>query len=178
MPSAVSLICSKPRPITNSSSPVHEKFYRGKARMEWSEETAAGDDDDEESSSEAVKLEKRYSPSTATTINLLDERLIPYDLIMQLLERICFEDPAYFTYSSAVLIFMPGIAEIRRLNDLLMDHPAFNNQDFIIYPLHSTISSENQGAVFDIPPEGVRKIVIGAFVRTADARMQSLKHVV
>lgn len=143
---------------------MHEKFYRGKTRVDWSEETAAGDDDDEETSSEAVKLEKRYSPNTATTINLLDERLIPYDLIVLLLERICFEDPAYLDYSSAVLIFMPGIAEIRRLNDLLMDHPAFNNQGFIIHPLHSTISSENQGAVFDIPPPGIRKIVIGQFV--------------
>ena len=140
---------------------MNDKFHRGKAKVDWSEETAAGEDDDEESSSEAVKLEKRYSANTAATINLLDERLIPYDLIMRLLERICFEDPAYTTYSAATLIFMPGIAEIRRLNDLLMDHPAFGGQGFLVYPLHSTISSENQGAVFDIPPPGVRKIVIG-----------------
>ncbi|EEB87124.1 hypothetical protein MPER_15655, partial [Moniliophthora perniciosa FA553] len=29
-----------------------------------------------------------------------------------------------------------------------------------VYPLHSALSSENQSAVFDIPPPGIRKIVI------------------
>lgn len=141
---------------------VHEKFYRGKKRTEWTEETAANEDDDEESSSENVKLEKRYSANTGTTINLLDERVMLYDLIMRLLERICFEDESYASYSAAILIFMPGIGEIRRLNDLLADHPLFGTgQGFLVYPLHSTISSENQGAVFDIPPPGIRKIVIG-----------------
>jgi ATP-dependent RNA helicase DHX29 len=57
---------------------------------------------------------------------------------------------------------MPGMGEIRRLNDLLLEHPCFGLvEDFKIYPLHSTLSSENQSAVFDIPPPGVRKIVIG-----------------
>ncbi|KAI0932374.1 hypothetical protein AcW2_001025 [Taiwanofungus camphoratus] len=138
-----------------------DKFYRGKSRVEWSEDTAAGDDDDEEIPPENVKLEKRYSPSTVSTINLLDERVVPYDLIIRLLERICFEDPSYISFSSAILVFLPGMGEIRKLNDLLMDHPSFGSEDhFKIYPLHSTISSENQGAVFDIPPQGIRKIVI------------------
>ncbi|OBZ78804.1 putative helicase C15C4.05 [Grifola frondosa] len=138
-----------------------DKFYRGKARLDWSEDTAAGDDDDDETVQENVKLEKRYSPSTVSTINLLDERIVPYDLIVRLLERICFEDPDYIGYSPAILIFMPGMGEIRRLNDTLMEHPCFGSEDqFRIYPLHSTISSEQQGAVFDIPPPGKRKIVI------------------
>lgn len=110
---------------------------------------------------ENVKLEKRYSSNTAATINLLDERLIPYDLIIRLLERICFEDAEYKSYSAAVLVFMPGMGEIRRLNDMLNEHPMFGaSADFKIYPLHSTLSSENQGAVFDLPPIGTRKIVI------------------
>ncbi|KII93254.1 hypothetical protein PLICRDRAFT_35442 [Plicaturopsis crispa FD-325 SS-3] len=140
---------------------LHDKFYRSKNRTDWTEETApADDDDDDEAVHENVKLEKRYSAKTGSTINLLDERLIPYDLIVRLLERICFEDPAYASYSSAVLIFMPGMGEIRKLNDMLAEHPMFGGDDFRIYPLHSTLSSENQGAVFDIPPSGIRKIVI------------------
>ncbi len=140
-----------------------DKFYRNKAKLEWTEETAAGDDDDDDGAQqENVTLEKRFSPETISTVNLLDERLIPYDLIVRLLEKICFEDPSYESYSSAVLVFMPGMGEIRRLNDVLTDHRSFGSEDrFRIYPLHSTISSEQQGAVFDIPPPGVRKIVIG-----------------
>jgi ATP-dependent RNA helicase DHX29 len=110
---------------------------------------------------ESVKLEKRYSPSTTTTINLFDERLVPYDLIVRLLERICLEVTEYGVYSAAILIFMPGMGEIRRLNDILTEHPSFGSDDFKIYPLHSTLSSENQGAVFDVPPPNIRKIVIG-----------------
>ena len=102
---------------------------------------------------------------TANTINLLDERLVPFELIIRLLERVCLEDAEYAPYSSAVLVFMPGMGEIRRLNDLLTEHPVFGSEDhFKVYPLHSTISSEQQGAVFDIPPPGIRKIVIGPFI--------------
>ncbi|KAG6879737.1 hypothetical protein C0992_012340 [Termitomyces sp. T32_za158] len=140
---------------------MHDKYYQGKARLDWTEESPAGDDDDDETVQESIKLEKRYSSDVASTINLLDERLIPYDLIIRLLERICFDDPSNVLYSAAILIFMPGLAEIRRLNDILAEHPSFgDNHFFQIFPLHSTLSSENQGAVFDVLPEGVRKIVI------------------
>ncbi|KAJ7597184.1 P-loop containing nucleoside triphosphate hydrolase protein [Mycena floridula] len=137
----------------------HDKFYNSKNRVDWSEDLMAPDDDEPDAVQESVKLEKRYSSATAATINLFDERLIPYDLIIRLLEKICFEDAAYLPFSAAVLVFMPGLGEIRKLNDLLMEHTAFQNQNqFKIYPLHSSI--ENQGAVFDIPPFGVRKLVI------------------
>ncbi|KAJ7446519.1 P-loop containing nucleoside triphosphate hydrolase protein [Mycena galericulata] len=140
---------------------LHDKFYRGKNRTDWTEDTAAGEDDDEDTVHESVKLEKRYSAKTTTTINLFDERLVPYDLIVRLLERICFEDTEYGSYSKAILIFMPGMGEIRRLNDMLTEHTSFGvSDDFRIFPLHSSLSSENQGAVFDIPPPNIRKIVI------------------
>ncbi|TCD67025.1 hypothetical protein EIP91_000645 [Steccherinum ochraceum] len=132
--------------------------YKGKGRMDWSEEAIPADDDDE-STPNNVKLEKRYSAQTAASINLLDDRLIPFDLIVRLLECICFEDPRYTDFSSAILVFMPGMGEIRQLNDILTEHRMFGSEaQFRLYPLHSSV--ENQGAVFDIPPPGIRKIVI------------------
>lgn len=138
----------------------HDKFY--KKRTDWSEDvTGTADDEDDQPDAAPVKLEKRYSAHTTTTINLLDERLIPYDLIIRLLERICLDRSEYTAYSAAILIFMPGLAEIRRLTDVLGDHPVFGSEaEFKIHPLHSTISSEAQSAVFDVPPYGIRKIVI------------------
>ena len=148
--------------VSRQTFSAQDKYYRGKNRADWAEDSAIVEDEDDEEVQATIKLEKRYSPTTTATINLLDERLIPYDLILRLLERICFEDSSHLSYSSAILIFMPGLAEIRRMNDLLMDHPSFgSNDDFRIYPLHSTLSSENQSAVFDVPPHGIRKIVIG-----------------
>ena len=121
------------------------------------------EDDDDEPDKENLKLEQRYSSSTTTTINIYDERLVPYELIIRLLETVCFEDPSFTSFSAAILIFMPGLGEIRRLNDMLAEHPLFGSENqFRIHPLHSTLSSEHQGAVFDVPPAGIRKIVIGA----------------
>ncbi|KAJ7925913.1 P-loop containing nucleoside triphosphate hydrolase protein [Mycena leptocephala] len=115
---------------------LHDKFYRGKNRTDWSEDITAGDEDEDDPVHENVKLEKRYSAKTTATINLFDERLVPYSH------------------------FHAGMGEIRRLNDILTEHPLFGENNFRIYPLHSTLSSENQGAVFDIPPLNIRKIVI------------------
>ncbi|KAF8642409.1 hypothetical protein AX16_009674 [Volvariella volvacea WC 439] len=117
-------------------------------------------DDDEESQTQ-IKLEKKYSAGTLSTLKILDERTIPYDLIISLLEQICFANPNLTPFSAAILIFMPGIGEIRRIHDALATHPSFGNEEvFQLYPLHSTLSSENQAVVFDVPPAGVRKIVI------------------
>lgn len=147
---------------------LHDKSHRNRNRFEWDEETVYGNDDEEtlvdggqQISSQSMRLEKRYSYQTINTVNLLDERAIPYELILRLLERLCFEDKENHHFSAAVLIFMPGLGEIRRMNDLLMEHHAFGDENsFRLHPLHSTLSSENQSAVFDIPPQGVRKIVI------------------
>lgn len=131
-------------------------------KLDWSEDNALADDEDEDSDQGNVKLEKKYSSATVSTVNLLDERQVPYELIVRLLEKICLEDPTYVTYSAAILVFMPGMGEIRRLSDMLTEHPQFGSEAlFRIFPLHSTISSEQQGAVFEVPPPGIRKIVIG-----------------
>lgn len=130
--------------------------------MDWNEDAInAVEDEVAPIVAGGLKLEKRYSAVTRSTMELLDQGLIPYQLIIRILERICFEDPGYSSYSVAVLIFMPGLNEIRKLHDALVEHPAFGRDDFLIYPLHSTISSEDQTAAFEIPPQGVRKIVIG-----------------
>lgn len=120
------------------------------------------DEDDQEAvPGSAVFQGQKYSSNTISTMSLLDERLIAYELIIRLLDLVCFDDPTLLHMSSAFLVFMPGLGEIRRLNDLLLEHHRYGSDGFVIYPLHSTISSENQGAVFEVPPPGVRKIVIG-----------------
>jgi len=136
----------------------------GAKQLEWNEDSTKADDEDDsdtETVGDPTKLPASpYSVRTVSTVNFLDSRQIPYDLIMRLLQKICFEDPEFSAFSQAVLIFMPGLAEIRRMNDMIQGHPAFGSGEFVIYPLHSTISSEGQSAVFDLPPPAMRKIVI------------------
>ncbi|TKA83701.1 hypothetical protein B0A55_00280 [Friedmanniomyces simplex] len=99
-----------------------------------------------------------FSQRTLKTLASYDEYRIDFGLIVKLIQKVAY-DPAYSRFSHAILVFLPGIAEIRQLNDMLGGHPAFG-RDWKIYPLHSSFSSEDQQAAFEVPPRGIRKIVL------------------
>ncbi|KAK4442660.1 ATP-dependent RNA helicase DHX29 [Podospora aff. communis PSN243] len=113
---------------------------------------------DKSSKPELIKELKNYSPRTRNTLSQMDEYRIDFDLIVQLIARIAV-DPVYIPYSKAILVFLPGIAEIRTLNDILMGDRAFA-ESWLVYPLHSTIATEEQESAFLVPPPGMRKIVL------------------
>ncbi|KAL8870659.1 MAG: hypothetical protein Q9174_003348 [Haloplaca sp. 1 TL-2023] len=127
-----------------------------------SDETPAIEDYDED---ENLPSDKRksgptplegYSLKTRDTLAKLDEYRVNYGLIKSLLETIA-TSPKYESYSKAILVFLPGIAEIRRLNDILTNSFPSGWQ---IHALHSTIAMEEQERAFAIPPAGQRKIVL------------------
>ncbi|RCI08563.1 hypothetical protein L249_4778 [Ophiocordyceps polyrhachis-furcata BCC 54312] len=99
-----------------------------------------------------------YSAKTRATLSQLDEYHIDFDLIVQLLSHIA-TDESLCGYSKAVLVFLPGIADIRTLNDMLLGDPRFA-RDWLVYPLHSSIATEDQESAFVVPPPGMRKIVL------------------
>jgi ATP-dependent RNA helicase DHX29 len=112
----------------------------------------------EKSKNGGGKALSSYSLRTRNTLAQIDEYLIDFELIQKLMITVATDDH-YAMYSKAILVFLPGIAEIRTLNDMLLGHPFFSSQ-WCIYPLHSTIASEDQEAAFLIPPHGMRKIVL------------------
>ncbi|KAG0263893.1 hypothetical protein BG011_007847 [Mortierella polycephala] len=110
---------------------------------------------------------------TQQMLNRIDENRINFDLIQVLLEYICFpqdrrvqqnmmsSEPVQIPEEGAILIFLPGMPEIRKLFDALKVNRRFGDESqFSLWPLHSSISSEGQSQVFDIPPPGIRKIVM------------------
>lgn len=99
-----------------------------------------------------------YSKQTRETIQNIDEYRLDYQLIKRLVMKIA-SAPEMSQYSKAILIFMPGMAEIRRLNDEILSEPTFQ-QGWIVHALHSSIASEDQEKAFSVPPAGMRKIVI------------------
>jgi len=99
-----------------------------------------------------------YSARTLKTLSQFDEYRIDYDLVTRLLEIVA-RGAAYTEYSKAILVFLPGIAEIRRMNDMLVGHSSFSH-GWYIYPLHSTIATDEQEKAFLVPPKGIRKIVL------------------
>lgn len=126
-------------------------------------EQAAADDDDEEGMGDSASVSvsgdlSAYNARTRATLSKYDEYRIDYNLIVKLLEKVAYSAD-YSPFSKAVLVFLPGIAEIRQLNDMLVGHPSFT-RGWLVYPLHSTFSSEEQQAAFEVPPDGLRKIVL------------------
>lgn len=108
--------------------------------------TATSDDDEgDDITSDKSGIPSKlpgYSPATRSVLSAYDEYAIDYDLITRLIETVAY-DSQLSRFSSAILVFLPGIAEIRQLNDILVSHPSFK-ADWYVYPLHSTISSEDQ----------------------------------
>lgn len=107
---------------------------------------------------ELLKTLQNYSPRTRNTLSQMDEYQIDFDLIVQVISRVA-TDQSYIDFSKAILVFLPGIAEIRTLNDMLLGDRFFQT-NWMVYPMHSTIASEDQEAAFLIPPAGHRKIVL------------------
>ena len=139
-------------------------YITGVTQNEHMPDNDDGDDNDLDNDlSEATKSNmtvdlKSYSVETRKTLSQYDEYRINYELITKLLETVAREN-VYSEYSKAILVFLPGIAEIRRMNDILVSHPAFS-QGWYVYPLHSTIATEEQEDAFLKPPKGIRKIVL------------------
>ncbi|XP_054656138.1 putative ATP-dependent RNA helicase DHX57 isoform X1 [Dunckerocampus dactyliophorus] len=102
-----------------------------------------------------------YKTSVLKTISTMDLDKINMDLIESLLEWIL--DGKDDSPNSAVLVFLPGLAEIKMLYEQLQSNRKFNNKytsSCVVYPLHSSLSNEEQQAVFSHPPEGITKIII------------------
>ncbi|RKF62535.1 ATP-dependent RNA helicase DHX29 [Erysiphe neolycopersici] len=107
---------------------------------------------------EVNKALKGYSNRTRNTIAQIDDYRIEFELLVQLIVKIATDDRLQI-FSNAILVFLPGIGEIRQLNDILAGHPFFL-LNWHIYALHSTIANEDQEAAFLVPPPGNRKIIL------------------
>uniref|UniRef100_A0A4W3H8A4 Putative ATP-dependent RNA helicase DHX57 n=1 Tax=Callorhinchus milii TaxID=7868 RepID=A0A4W3H8A4_CALMI len=122
---------------------------------------------------------KGISKSVIKTMATMDLEKINLDLIEVLLEWIVDGDHDY--PPGAVLIFMPGLAEIKMLYEQLQSNPLFNNRRSkrcTINPLHSSLSNEEQQAVFNRPPEGVTKIIISTNIAETSVTIDDVVYVI
>ncbi|KAF2457555.1 helicase associated domain-containing protein [Lineolata rhizophorae] len=122
------------------------------------DENEAEDDPASATTDSAEKNLQGYSQSTLSILRGWDEYRVNYGLIVQLLKKI-YTSSDHTQYCKAILIFMPGMMEIRRLNDMLHNDDFFGS-DWLIYALHSAISNDDQMSAFNVPPVGMHKVVI------------------
>ena len=97
----------------------------------------------------------KYSSSTISSLAIVNENVINYDLIAKLVEHICLNND-----EGAILIFLPGMAEITKTIEELYKKELFQSSKVVMYPLHSSLSTAEQAAIFEVPPQGIRKVVV------------------
>ncbi|XP_047483544.1 ATP-dependent RNA helicase TDRD9-like isoform X2 [Penaeus chinensis] len=76
----------------------------------------------------------------------------------------------------AVLIFLPGLAEIEKLINLLSNDSTANQ--WMLYPLHSSITQEEQQRVFSVPPVGFRKVIVSTNIAESSITVPDIKYVI
>lgn len=100
----------------------------------------------------------------------VDETRVNYDLVEDVLDFILSSptQPDFLAppdgvsvSSGAILIFLPGVGEIKTMHERLQGNRLFGNRHrFSIVQLHSSLSSADQRLAFCDPPPGVQKIIL------------------
>ncbi|XP_042024342.1 DExH-box ATP-dependent RNA helicase DExH7, chloroplastic-like [Salvia splendens] len=115
-----------------------------------------------------------YSEQTRRNLKRLNEDTIDYDLLEDL---VCHIDETYS--EGAILIFLPGVAEINMLQDRLAASHRFRglSSEWLL-PLHSSIASEDQRKVFSNPPDNMRKVIIATNIAETSITIDDIVYVV
>ncbi|XP_066481425.1 putative ATP-dependent RNA helicase DHX57 [Tiliqua scincoides] len=120
-----------------------------------------------------------FSASVLKTMANMDLDKVNLELIEALLEWIVSDKHSY--PPGAVLVFLPGLAEIKTLYKQLQSNALFNNRHSkrcVVYPLHSSLSSEEQQSVFIKPPPGVTKIIISTNIAETSITIDDVVYVI
>ncbi|XDV53947.1 hypothetical protein PO909_022338 [Leuciscus waleckii] len=101
-----------------------------------------------------------FSSRTRHVLQYMNPNKINMDLILDLLAYLD-KSPQFRDVDGAVLVFLPGLAHIQQLHDLLTTDKRFSSKNrYKLVALHSSLSSQDQSSAFTVPPPGVRKIVL------------------
>uniref|UniRef100_A0A3P8TS41 RNA helicase n=1 Tax=Amphiprion percula TaxID=161767 RepID=A0A3P8TS41_AMPPE len=101
-----------------------------------------------------------FSSRTRQVLQYMNPNKINMDLLVDLIDYLD-KSPQFADVDGAVLVFLPGLAHIQQLYDLISSDKRFRDKNrYRVVALHSTLSSKDQAAAFTVPPAGVRKIVL------------------
>ncbi|KAL5004825.1 hypothetical protein ScPMuIL_018281 [Solemya velum] len=76
-----------------------------------------------------------------------------------------------------LLVFLSGVAEIMTIVEAAKLY-AQNTKTWIILPLHSALSVEEQEKVFDIAPDGVRKFIVATNIAETSITIDGVRFIV
>lgn len=123
-----------------------------------------------------------YSERTRQALLRLPAGAVPADLVVALLGHLDERDASGCGGGStgggggAVLIFLPGVAEIRRLAAELSRSASASR--WLLLPLHGELPPDQQRKVFGRPPKGLRKVVIATNVAETSLTIDDVRVVI
>lgn len=119
----------------------------------------------------ANSLRGQYSQTTINNLKNPDTENIDLKFIQHLIQHISYQKP-----KGAILVILPGFTLISQLYDSLQkDFPA---SKFVIYPLHSLLTGNDQRNIFNTPPEGVRKIIVSTPLSETSITIEDVVYVI
>ncbi|KAL9132547.1 MAG: hypothetical protein Q9175_006283, partial [Cornicularia normoerica] len=105
-----------------------------------------------------------------------ENALIPFGLVACTIAHI-----AKTAHEGAILVFLPGLAEIVKVEEILKSQPLGVNLNdkskFKLCLLHSSLP-DGQNTVFDPVPEGCRKIILGTNIAETSITIPDVQYVV
>ncbi|XP_072767032.1 probable ATP-dependent RNA helicase DHX34 [Anoplolepis gracilipes] len=114
-----------------------------------------------------------YRPVTVEDLRYKNDRFnpSPYVQIMQMIDQ---KYPA--NEKGDLLIFLSGISEITAVVEAAKEYSTKKN-NWIVLPLHSTLSIIEQDKVFDYAPEGVRKCIVATNIAETSITIDGIRFV-
>lgn len=119
----------------------------------------------------ANSLRGQYTQKTINILKNPETEKIDLKFIQHLIQHICNQKP-----DGAILVILPGFTLISQLHENLQkDFPA---SKFVIYPLHSMLTGNDQRNIFNRPPEGVRKIIVSTPLSETSITIEDVVYVI
>ncbi|GAQ91802.1 ATP-dependent RNA helicase A [Klebsormidium nitens] len=181
---------------SSAGDPPSGSWALGRKRGEG-EVTRAGKKGEKEGEERAP--ERRYREATLKSLEVVDETVLNYELVEKAVCKILEEEqrpstsyapllpplppgtPDPIGAAGAILVFLPGMAEIRRLERQLLGSQRLaaicGGRPWVL-PLHGSLAGEQQRKVFDRPPPGQRKIVLSTNVAETSLTIDDVTYVI
>jgi ATP-dependent RNA helicase DHX57 len=147
---------------------------------------------------------QRYSDATRRSIGNVDDSIINYELVEQLVAYICRTEATEGQYAlvappigsggdamaakpgsdsskcrlGALLVFLPGVGEIAKAQRQLQRSRHLQDIPLWVLPLHGNLSAADQREVFSPPAPGVRKVVLATNVAETSVTIDDVRYVI